>query len=221
MSMTQVVTEGKTFGFDKPKTRVHLVSFRLDDKHWKTLTNLFESLNIQPRKDTMTNKMLMLIDRVEGLHKTILEHEKEKRMLKGKIKVMEKDKVAMERELRLKPKQFVQPRPSYEEPKPTIAKEGRKKHEHSIGFITNSKAQLPKSEAPGHTKPISKAHVSMNQVQKDDWVVCPDKDDWVRKAVECKKCGDENFKKFSDCFKERVKNPFSDLFKCSKPKPNL
>jgi hypothetical protein len=87
--------------------------------------------------------------------------------------------------------------------------------------IQRPKPQLPKSEPLRHTKPISKPSTSMNTIDKDDWVVCPDKDDWVRKAVECKKCGDENFKKFSDCFKERVKNPFSDLFKCSKPKPNL
>jgi len=148
MSMTEVISEGKTFGFEKPKVMVHLVSFRLDDKHWQTLTNLFESLNIQPRKDTMTNKMLMLIDSVEGLHKKLLESEKDKGILKRQIKRMENDNATMEREARLKvrkkaatelkPKPIPQPRP--------IPKQRPKTYNHSIGFESKSKPQPPKNE---------------------------------------------------------------------------
>lgn len=89
MNMTEVISEGKTFGFEKPKTRVHLIAFRLDDKHWQTLQSLFELLNIKPRKDRMTNKMLMLIDSVESLHKKVLQYEKDKGILERKIKLME------------------------------------------------------------------------------------------------------------------------------------
>jgi len=96
--------------------------------------------------------------------------------------------------------------PSYEEPKRDFQQ---------------AKPQLPKSEPLRHTKPIQKPSISMKRLQKDDWVVCPDRDDWVRKSVECKKCGEDNFKKFSECYKERTKNPFGPIFKCSKPKPNL
>lgn len=181
----------------------------------------------------MTNKMLMLIERVEGLRKKLLESEKDKGILKRKIKLMEIDKVNIEREARLKvvkkkptelkPKPIPQPRPTHEEPKPTIAKESRKKHEHSIGFKTKSKPQPPKKEPNRPALAISKPTISIEQLTKDDWVVCPDpdKDGWVRNSVECKKCSQENFKKFSECYKERTKDPFSPIFKTSKPNPNL
>lgn len=96
--------------------------------------------------------------------------------------------------------------PGYEEPKRDIQQ---------------AKPPVPQSKPNRPPLAISKPSTSMKQLQKDDWVVCPDRDDWVRNSVECKKCGEETFKKFSECFKERVKHPFSDLFKCSKPKPNL
>jgi len=106
-------------------------------------------------------------------------------------------------------KQLAPKEPSYEEPKRDFQQ---------------AKPQLPKSEPLRHTKPVQKPQVLMKPTEKhkvDDWVVCPDRDDWVRKSVECKQCRQDNFKKFKECWLERRKNPSSDLFKCSKPKPNL
>ena len=34
---------------------------------------------------------------------------------------------------------------------------------------------------------------------KDDWLVCPDRDDWVKKSVDCKTCSQEDFQKFKEC----------------------
>jgi len=115
-------------------------------------------------------------------------------------------------------------------PAPTIDSEKKRRLEAALKEASyeepkhdfqQAKPQPPKSELLRHTKPMQKTHVSMKpieQARQDDWVVCPDRKDSVRKSVECKKCGEENFKKFSECYKERVKHPFSDLFKCSKPK---
>ena len=214
--MTEAISEGKTFGFEKPKTKVHLVAFRLDDKHWQTLQSLFELLNIQPRKDRITNKMLMLIDRVEGLHEKVIQAEKDKETLKRKIKLLKKEKLTIEKETRFKLRKNILVADIQKSKGKPIPKQRPKTYEHSIAFTTNSKPHLrPEVVA------MQKVKLPIKTTKEDDWVVCPDVDNWVRKSVECKKCGQENFKKFSECFKERVKHPFSPIFKCSKPKPNL
>jgi len=90
-----------------------------------------------------------------------------------------------------------------------------------IKELESEKPQPTKSEAFTPTKTMQKREVTMKPTKKpDDWLVCPDRDDWVRKSVECEKCSKDNFKKFKSCWIERRQNPLSDLFKCSKPKPN-
>jgi len=63
------VSEGKSFGFEKPKTKTYLLSFRMDKEHNDLLQNLFTVLEIKPKKDTITNRMLMLIETIEQIVK--------------------------------------------------------------------------------------------------------------------------------------------------------
>jgi hypothetical protein len=63
------VSEGKSFGFEKPKTKTYLLSFRMDKEHNDLLQNLFTVLEIKPKKDTITNRMLMLIEIMERIVK--------------------------------------------------------------------------------------------------------------------------------------------------------
>ena len=61
--------EGKAFGFDKAKTKTHIVSFRLDEKGIEVLNGLFATLNVEPRKDTITEKMVLFVGKVDALVK--------------------------------------------------------------------------------------------------------------------------------------------------------
>jgi len=168
-------------------------TFRVDRKHERLLNECFDKLRVK-QKTNFNIAMLNLIEKALSDSKKVynLQHQ-----IKEQHKLIER----LEKQL----KKFKIDVPSKRQPL-------QKKE---------TKPQLPKSEPLRHTKPISKPSVSIEQLQKDDWLVCPDKDDWVRKSVECKKCGEDNFKKFSECYKERTKDPFSPIFKTSKPKPNL
>jgi len=103
--------------------------------------------------------------------------------------------------------------PSYEEPKRQFQQ---------------AKTRVPQTEPKTSSLAAQKSDISMKPSVKDDWVWCPDKDDWVRKSVECKKCGSTNFKKFADCYaarnRIRIGKPTEQdraLFTPTKPKPNL
>jgi uncharacterized protein Yka (UPF0111/DUF47 family) len=63
------MSEGKSFGFDKPKTKIYLLSFRMDKRHNDTLQNLFTTLEIEPKKDNQTNRTIMLIEVMERVVK--------------------------------------------------------------------------------------------------------------------------------------------------------
>jgi hypothetical protein len=80
------------FGFDKKKSRVHLISFRLNDEQWTRLNALFDLLEVQPKKDRLTDKMLLFIDRVEAL-----KHEKD--ALIESAEALKKEKADVESKL--------------------------------------------------------------------------------------------------------------------------
>jgi len=92
------MSEGKAFGFEKPKTKIHLIAFRLDDQHWQLLETLFKALNVQARKDRMTDKMILFIERVGGLLRKFNQYEKEHSTLLKEIQGYRKEKMELERE---------------------------------------------------------------------------------------------------------------------------
>lgn len=171
-------------------------SFRISKQTWELLNKCFKILNIND--ESFNAKMSNFIIQA---HKQL-----------NKLSEQQKEIVISE----IERKKSQRPIPN----SPTV-NQRPKQYEHSIGFETKSKPQPPKSEANRPPLAISKPSNSMKTIEQDDWVVCPDRDDWVKKSVECKKCGEDDFKKFSECYKERTKDPLSSLFKCSKPKPNL
>jgi hypothetical protein len=86
------MTEEKSFGFDKPKTRTFLISFRMDEQHNIMLQQLFTVLELEPKKDTVTDRMLMLIERVGHLveeNKTLTSASKELQQANKKIAKLE------------------------------------------------------------------------------------------------------------------------------------
>jgi hypothetical protein len=94
------MTEEKTFGFDKPKTRTFLVSFRMDEQHNIMLQQLFTVLELEPKKDTVTERMLMLIERVGHLveeNKTLTSASKELAQANKKIAKLEEEAVELKK----------------------------------------------------------------------------------------------------------------------------
>lgn len=87
--MTQLEIN-KSYGFDKPRIKIYPISFRLDDKRHHLLNTYFETLQIKPKKDTITNRMLELIDNVDVLINTNREQTKTISELNSKIKGLEK-----------------------------------------------------------------------------------------------------------------------------------
>jgi hypothetical protein len=88
------VSEGKSFGFEKPKTKTYLLSFRMDKEHNDLLQNLFTVLEIKPKKDTITNRMLMLIETMERIVKenqTLTDAAKSLKDANKKIEKLEKE----------------------------------------------------------------------------------------------------------------------------------
>jgi len=184
--------EGKSFGFEKPKTMVHIVSFRLDDKHWQTLEELFNVLEINPKKNTITNKMLMLIDRAESMRKTIIENKKSMETLKSehhdKIEALKKEKQTLGNKVRLYEKE--------------IAEMEREVERMAPATKTALTKESTKSEAVTPTQMTQKPLVITKEEAKTSETFCPAQDKPIPKT-ECDKCARENFKMFSECYTAR------------------
>jgi len=183
-------------------------TFRLRSEDEKKLDKCFELLNVEG--DNFTVKMRDFIEstydelkekdrQIDNLHKRIDDLVNQIEGLKAEPRVTK----TIEPRITISDEELVED----DKPERRGGKRTRKKNQ-------SQPPKEPKTEPLKHTKPTQKGNV-------DDLLVCPDIDDWVHKSGECKKCGEETFKKFSDCFKERVKNPFNPIFTTSKPKPNL
>jgi hypothetical protein len=210
------VSEAKSFGFEKPKTKTYLLSFRMDKQHNDLLQNLFTVLEIKPKKDTITNRMLMLIDRAEAMRKTILDYEKSIEALKneyhGKIEALKKEKQALENKIRL-----------YEKEKADLEKEAKKMVlANKISMAKPSQINIPKptQTIPGKSESVTPIQVTQKPI--DDWVWCPTIEDWRHN----KECGQCKFPIFSDCFnaKNRIRLGIATeqdraLHTPNKPKP--
>ena len=83
--------EPKVFGFEKPKTKTIIVSFRLDKEHDDMLQQLFTNLEVKPKKDTQTEKMLTFIEVVFNLSKGFNDFINTKKELEAKIAKLEHD----------------------------------------------------------------------------------------------------------------------------------
>ena len=192
-------------------------TIRLDRKHERLLNECFDKLRVK-QKTNFNIAMLNLIEKALSDSKKVYNLQ---RQIKEQSKLIER----LEKQL----KKFKIEVPS--EPEPLKKKETKPIPEEPKRDIQQPKPRVPQTEPK--TPPLAAQKTSISKEptgfekqmtptpRKDDWVVCPDRDDWVRKSVECKQCGEDNFKKFSECYKERTKNPFGPIFKCSKPKPNL
>ena len=92
--------ENKSFGFDKKKTKTVLISFRLDQEHNKILQDLFTFLEVKPKKDTTTAKMLDLIENLGKSIPTWLHLGEENKTLQKAQKVNEHKIQLLESELK-------------------------------------------------------------------------------------------------------------------------
>ena len=91
--MTQSdIFEPKVFGFEKPKTKIHMISFRLDDEHNNKLQDLFKVLEISSKKNRITDLILNLIDKLSEI---IPEYNQHKETVKG----LNKSKKELENEI--------------------------------------------------------------------------------------------------------------------------
>jgi sulfur relay (sulfurtransferase) DsrC/TusE family protein len=86
------MSELKSWGFEKAKTKTHLIAFRLDDEHWNMLQDLFTVFDVQPRKDNMTERMVLLIHRTDDLVEKVKTLEREKISLESKVRRSEKER---------------------------------------------------------------------------------------------------------------------------------
>jgi hypothetical protein len=114
--------------FEKKTTKSKPIAFRLDDEHSKKLESQFTSLDVNPKKEGMTEKMLLYIDRVEKLiQKAKDDAETNKRTIAELRKTVwkyEEEKRTLDREAqrmvianRIKEKQQSQPQPPPKEEK--------------------------------------------------------------------------------------------------------
>jgi hypothetical protein len=220
------MSESKSWGFDKSKTKTHLISFRVDDKHYVMLEKLFETLHIQPHKNRMTDKMLMLIERADNLIQKSTEDEKQISTLKRQLEryEAEKNKLLQDAQRMVVANRMEQvrqaaqpiPQPTKSEPvipikvtqKPSVVSEHKE--------TTPTKQPEPRLRM-GASEPIKTASPRPQMPSEEGWIACPD-GIWVRKQ-DCEKCRATNFKKSSDCYSERVKNPNAFVLMMSKPKP--
>lgn len=62
----------KSYGFNKKTTKVAIVAFRLGKAHKEKLDALLLAFNVHPRKDRMSDRMNMLIDKVDDALKRSL-----------------------------------------------------------------------------------------------------------------------------------------------------
>lgn len=86
---------------------------------------------------------------------------------------------------------------------------------------------LPRKEVKKVTKQKQVSEKLKQETPEGNLVWCPNKEAWVDKTIECKKCGSESFKMFSDCYAARnririgkAKKEDLILLKPSKPKPS-
>lgn len=110
--------ELKTFGFDKQGRKQHLIAFRLGDLDYAKLLKLFETLRVQPRKDNITNRMTLLIDRVSNL---LVEHqqlEHERRSYTGKVIKIEEEKKKLTKDIEALVSKALEHEPKETRPKP-------------------------------------------------------------------------------------------------------
>jgi hypothetical protein len=226
------MSETKSWGFDKPKTKTHLISFRADDKHYVMLEKLFETLQIYSRKNRMTDKMLLLIERVDNLNRTlnqkIVDNEKQISTLKAQLAKYEDEKHKLLQDAQKmvvanrmeQARQAAQPKPEpiKSEPLPPIP--GTQKP----SVVSEHKEATPKKQPEprlrmGASEAIKTASPRPQMPDDKGLIACPD-DAWVTNQ-DCEKCRTTTFKKYSNCFSERVKNPNGLIFKVSTPKPQL
>jgi len=199
----------------KKKTKVK--SFRVNKKTELLLNRCFTILNIKDDNFNakMSNFIIQAHDQLNTRakqKKEILRLELERKKLESDItKKKSKSLVTSLQKPKLQPPKKKETKPTPEEPKRDL----EAKHEE------------PKTEPLRHTKPMQKPSISTKPTESD-LVWCPDKDDWVQKSIECKKCGSTNFKKFSDCYAARNRIRIGKatkqdiaLFIPTKPKPNL
>jgi DNA repair exonuclease SbcCD ATPase subunit len=104
-----------------------------------------------------------------------------------------------------------------------------KDQQKEIEKLTNKiERLLPPKELKKVTKQKQVSEKLKEETPEGNLVWCLNKEDWVDKTTECKKCGSENFKMFSDCYAARNRIRLGKgtehdmiLFKPSKPKPNF
>jgi hypothetical protein len=129
------MSEIKSFGFEKKKNKTNLIAFRLDDLHYAKLLKLFERLQVKPKKDNITNRMTILIDRLGDL---LVEHDhlvQERHSYAGKVAQSEAQKRELLHEVKTlvskaldqdtiqkeKPKERSTPKPKPQSKEPTPA----------------------------------------------------------------------------------------------------
>lgn len=96
----KAVFEGKVFGFEKEKTKVFTVSFRLDKEHNDMLQYLFTNLDIKPKKDTQTEKMLELIEKIYERSKGFQQFDETKKEYDKKVAQLESVKATFEESIK-------------------------------------------------------------------------------------------------------------------------
>ena len=224
------MSEPKSWGFDKSKTKTHLISFRADDKHYVMLEKLFDTLQIYSRKNRMTDKMLLLIERVDNLNRTlnqkIIDNERQISTLKAQLAKYEDEKRKLLQDAQKmvvanrmeKARQAAQPKPEPIKSEPAIPTQAMQKP----SVVSEHKETTPKKQPEprlrmGASESIKVVSPRPQMPDDKGLIACPD-DKWVTK-LDCEQCRTTNFKKYSGCYSERVKNPNGLIFKVSKPKP--
>ena len=217
------------FGFDKKKTKFHLVSFRLDDEHWNKLNALFDILDVHPKKDRLTEKMLLLIDRVDSLNQEKVKLVDCVDSLRKDVDLLKKEKAELEKKIQTIPQQpITSPKGPAQSKKVgwhirgSIAKENGVLKESGIvkdrAPYPNEKVLLEQNpdmvvqRVSLHEQRISDAKKPKKIIQlkvepkaapKSEFVYCPDVDHEILRELCEKKCAKENFIKYSDCQLER------------------
>jgi hypothetical protein len=145
----------KAFGFEKPKTKTNVVGFRLDDLHMAKLKALFENLDVHPRKNTITDRMILLIDRVSDL---LLDYQKVKteyHSYASKIAAAQTEKERLAKDIQVlvtqslgkgpapKERPRSKPKPQSKEPTPTPSIESPQRLEVPVTSLVNAVMLIP------------------------------------------------------------------------------
>lgn len=88
--------ELKTFGFEKTKTKVHQVSFRLTEAEYALLESLFGKLKVHSRKDRISDKMVRLLRQVDGIINENVELRKARRKVESQTYTLMRQKKSLE-----------------------------------------------------------------------------------------------------------------------------